>query len=193
MAHDELIERSAARHQHRGGASAAPARHVRPAATWRQSCPDTRPSHRHRARRCRCRAPARWSTRRAYGTFTQPLLDLPPPLRQVAAAIAANLLAAPGRPSKSSLRYVVRISVVRRLCANTISCSLRFRNSAAIRRVSDEVRPADPELLIHHRRVDEDEELFAARRAALRRPARKARSTSVRPVRADWRSSPTSR
>ena len=31
----------------------------------------------------------------------------------------------------------MRISVVRRLCANTISCSLRFRNSAAIRRVSD--------------------------------------------------------
>ena len=44
--------------------------------------------------------------------------------------------AAPGGPSKASFRYVVRISVDRRLCAKTISCSCCFRNSSATRRVS---------------------------------------------------------
>src|SRR6185436_3530300 len=65
--------------------------------------------------------------------------------------------AAPGVASKSSLRYVVRISVDSRLWANTISCRLRFRNSDAIRRVS----------LRYDRRIDEDEKLFTAGRAAL--------------------------
>ena len=54
-----------------------------------------------------------------------------------------------------------------RLCANTISCRLRLRNSEAIRRVSLEIRAADAELMVDDRRVDEDEELLAARRAAL--------------------------
>ncbi len=70
-------------------------------------------------------------------------------------------------PSKSSFRYVVRISVARRLCANTISCRFRLRNSDATRRVFAEIRTADAELMVDDRRVDEDEELLAARRAAL--------------------------
>ena len=42
----------------------------------------------------------------------------------------------PGTSSKSSFRYVVRISVDSRLCANTMTCRLRRRNSPATRRVS---------------------------------------------------------
>ncbi len=54
-----------------------------------------------------------------------------------------------------------------RLCANTMICRPRRRNSSATRRVSCGVRPADAELPVHDRRVDEEEELLAARRAAL--------------------------
>ena len=48
---------------------------------------------------------------------------------------ASSIIMAQAFP-KSSFRYVVRISVVRRLCAKTISCSCRFRNSDAMRLVS---------------------------------------------------------
>src|SRR6266853_457313 len=64
---------------------------------------------------------------------------------------------APGTSSKSSFRYVVRISVVRRLCAKTMSCRFRFRNSDAMRRVSPR----------YDRRIHEHEELLASRRAGL--------------------------
>ena len=101
--------------------------------------------------------------------LAQPLLDLAAPLRQVAAAIAADLVAARrAAPAKSSLRYVVRISVASRLCAKTISCSLRFRNSRRDAPRLRQIRPADAELLVDHRRVDEEEHLLAARRAGLR-------------------------
>src|SRR4029453_19093935 len=43
---------------------------------------------------------------------------------------------APGGPWYASLRYVVRISVARRLCAKRVSCSLFLRNSRDTRRAS---------------------------------------------------------
>ena len=94
---DELIERRTARHHApppngwRGG------RRVRPAATSTRSCRDSRPSPPRRARRCRCRARGRWSTPPRGPPFAQPFLDLPPPVRQVAAAIAANPFGRAGR------------------------------------------------------------------------------------------------
>ena len=60
IADDELIDRRAARDQHRRRSRRCGGRRGRRAATSRRSCPDSRPSPRRRARRCRCRARARW-------------------------------------------------------------------------------------------------------------------------------------
>ena len=48
-----------------------------------------------------------------------------------------------------------------------MSCRPRLRNSSATRRVSARVRAPDAELAIDDRRIDEEKELLAARRAAL--------------------------
>ena len=168
VADDELIERRAARHQHRRRPARSAGPRGRRAARSRRSCPDSRPSPTRRARRCRCRARARWSRRRR-----APALRAAPSRSRGGGSAGSRrdsrgcAPARPAAPSKSSFRYVVRISVASRLCANTISCRLRLRNSSATRRVSAEIRAADAELLVDDRRVDEDEELLAARRAAL--------------------------
>ena len=97
----------------------------------------------------------------------RPRLDLAPPVRQVAAAIAAHMSGPPGAPSKSSFRYVVRISVASRLCAKTMSCRLRSGTPAPRAASSRQIRSPDAQLLVDHRRVHEQEELLAARRAVV--------------------------
>src|SRR5207253_426533 len=94
-------------------------------------------------------------------------LDLTAPLRQISAAVAAN----PLRLAGHSLEIVLQIrredlgrqSTLREHDHLKISLE-EFRRHAA--RLA-QVRPPDSELMIDDWRIDEDEELLSARRAAL--------------------------
>ena len=99
--------------------------------------------------------------------LAQALLDLAPPLRQVAAAVAANLLAR----ARRSLEVVLQIR--RQELGRQPALRKDDRLQAALEELAGDaaglaqIRPPDAELLADDGRVDEEEELLAARRAIL--------------------------
>ena len=194
MPDDELIERRARGHQHRGGSTGRGGRPGRRAARSRQSCPDSRPSPTRRARRCRCRARARSST--------------PPRARCPRAARARSRAAAaagsrrdsrapspgePGGPWQSSFEIggenLGGQAALREDDDLQVPPQELERHAARL----GQIRPADPELAVDHRRVDEDEELLGARRAALVDQRHRPSRSGARRARPGWRWSPRCR
>ena len=192
IADDELIERRAAGHEHRGRAPAAAA-----------GAPGSLPGRRDRARVTGHHADVERTdvdaelerVRRddgAHAALAQPLFDLAAALRQIAAAVAANLL----RRARRRLEIVLEIR--RQDLGRQPALREHDRLQLALQELGGDpprlakVRPPDAELRVHDRRVHEEEELLATRRAALGSRARTAARSALRPARADWRSSPTS-
>ena len=194
VAHDELVERRAATPPGPPPSGSPAARRGRPAARSRRSCPGSPPARDVERADVDAQLERVGGDHAAHGPLAQPLLDLAPPLRQVAAAVAADRR--PPRPARrrsAPSGSVVRISVASRLWRRRSSAGAVFRNSSATARASRDVRPPDAELPVHHRRVDEHEVLLAARRAALGHQLERLLRQRSRPARAGWRSWPTSR
>ena len=120
-------------------------------------------------------------------------LDLAPLLRQITAAIAAHRLARQ-RPAIAGVLQIRHQHFRREAIVGEdqrLQVALDEFQRQAPRLV--DVAAADSELPVHHRRIVEDEELLAARRAvALDQLERRLRSAPP-PVRADWRWWPSSR
>ena len=167
VADDELIDRRAARDEHRRGPrrSAAGAAGALPRRGDRAGIAR---HHRHveradvdpelqRVRR----------DHRAHLSLAQPALDLAPPVRQVAAAVPADHV-------RRARRALERILQIRR---QDLDREAALREQDQLQVVPQElerdpaglgeVRPPDAELRVDDRRVDEQEELLAARRAVL--------------------------
>ena len=96
------------------------------------------------------------------------LLDLAAALRQIAAAIAANLLVRSRRTAE------IVLQIRRQDLGRQAALREHDRLQLALQELGREparfgqIRPADAELRVDDRRVDEEKELLAARRAALR-------------------------
>ena len=130
---------------------------------------------------------------RAHGPFAQPFLDLPPADRQVAAAIAANPFGRAGR----------RLEVVLQIGRQDLGRQPALREDDQLQVALEEfrgdparlaqVRAPDAELMVDDRRIDEDEELLAARRAALLDQLERTARSAARRAHAGSQSSPTSR
>ena len=129
----------------------------------------------------------------ADAALAQPLLDLAAPVRQVAAAVSADAL---GR-ARRALEVVLQVRredfgrqpALREHDQLQVAFQELRRDAPRLA----QIRPPDAELVVDDRRVDEHEELLAARRAALARRARTAARSAARRARAGWQSSPTSR
>ena len=104
---------------------------------------------------------------RADAPFPQAFLDLAPALRQVPAAIAADLLARSRRPVEVVLE--IGRQNLRRQTALREDDDLQLPLEELRRDATrfGQIRAPDAQLLVDHRRIDEQEELLAARRAAL--------------------------
>ena len=168
VADDELIDRRAARDEHRrrtrrpaaGAARALPRRGNRPRIAGHH--------RRRRARRCRCpSSSALVDTTARTQSLAQPALDLAAAIRQIAAAIAADDVRRARRAMKRVLQIgrqdLDRQPALREQNQLQVVLQELQRDPARFR----QIRPANAELRVHDRRVHEEEELLAARRAAL--------------------------
>ncbi len=167
VADDELIDRRAAGHEHRRRSrrAAAGAAGALPGGGDRARIAG---HHRH-VERADVDAQLERVGRddRAHLPVAQPALDLAPPVRQVAAAIAADHVGRSRRPVKRILQVgrqdLGRQPALREHDQLQVALEELERDAARF----GEIRAADPELRVDDRRVDEQEELLAARRAAL--------------------------
>ena len=167
IADDELIDRRAARDEHRrrsrrpaaGAAGALPRRGNRARI----------PGHDRHVERADVDAELQRVGRddRAHHAVAQAALDLAAAVRQVAAAIAADHVGRARRPVKRILQIrrqdLDREAALREEDQLQVVLEELERDAPRFR----EVRAADPELRVDDRRIDEQEELLAARRAAL--------------------------
>ncbi len=167
VADDVLVERRAARHQHRGRLPRTTARAAGPLPRGRDRA---RVAGQHRDVE---RADVDTELERARGddrahlAVAQPLLDLPAPVRQIAAPIPPHHIVRARRP-------LYRVLQVAR---QDLGDEPALREHDDLQAAPEElqrhpprflgVRPADAELLVDDGRVDEEEVLLAARRAAL--------------------------
>ena len=164
---DELIERRAARHHDRRRSTGAPAG----SAGSLPCCRDRAWIAGHDRHVERADVDAKLERVRRHDrtdrALAQSLLDLTPPHRQIAAAIAANSL---GR-ARHVLEVVlqVRRQDLRREAAlgEHDQLEVPFQELGRDPARFAEIRAADAELMVDDRRVHEDEELLAARRAGL--------------------------
>ena len=167
VAHDELIDRRAARDQDRGG-SPGPAAGAAGALPGRGDRARIAGHHRH-VERADVDAELQRVGRDdgADQPVAQPALDLAPPVRQIAAAIAAHDVGRSGRTVERVLQIrrqdLDREPALREQDELQVVLEELERDPARFR----EIRTADAQLRVDHRRVDEQEELLAARRAAL--------------------------
>ena len=167
MPHDELVDRRARSNQHRGRSrrSTAGAARALPGGGDR-----TRVAREHGdVERADVDAELERVGRddAADHPFAQPAFDLATAQRQVAAAIAADLL--------GHARHV--LEVLLEIGRQDLGRETALREDDDLQPAAEElaghaarfgeVRAADAELAIHDRRIDEDEELLAARGAAL--------------------------
>ena len=163
---DELIERRAARDEHRRRSAASPARATR-ALPGRRNRAGI-PGHDADVERADVDTELKRVGRyhRAHGSLAQPFLDLTAALRQVTAAIPANLILRARLPAEIVLQIrrqdFGREPALREHDQLQLPLEEFRRNPSRFR----DIRPSNAELLIDHRRIDEQEELLAARRAA---------------------------
>ena len=165
---DKLIERGAARHEHRGRSATAASGASGPLPGGRDRAGIA--GHHAHVERADIDAELQRIGRDdgADAAFAQALLDFAPPLRQVAAAIAANLLARARRPLE------VIFQIRRQELGRQAALRKDNRLQAALEELAGDaaglaqIRAPDAELLADDRRVDEEEELLASRRAVLR-------------------------
>ncbi len=167
VANDELIERRAAGHHHRGGSAGPPPRASR--ALPRGG--DRARISRHDADIERADVDAEFQ--RVGGddgphrTVAQPLLDLAATVRQIPAAIAADALLRPGLPLE------IVLQVRRQNLGGETALGKDDELEVALEEFGGdapglaEIRAPDTQLMVDDGRVDEDEELLAARRTAL--------------------------
>ena len=167
VAHDELVERRAGRHHDRRR-SAGPAAGPAGALPRGRDRAGIARQHRH-VERADVDAELEGVGRHdaAHGAVAQPLLDLAPPVRQVAAAVAADHV-------RLARRALVRVLQVPRQDLRREPALREHDHLQALVQELEghrprlrDVRPADAELPVHDRRVHEHEPLLAARRAAL--------------------------
>ena len=167
VADHELVERRARRHHHRRRPARPPPGPAEPLPRRRDRA---RVARQHRdVERADVDAELERVGRHdaAHGPVAQPFLDLAPPVRQVAAAVAADHVRLAGRA-------LVRVlQVPRQDLGREPALREHDHLQALVQELEGhrprlrDVRPADAELPVHDRRVHEDEPLLAARRAAL--------------------------
>ena len=166
VADDELIDRRAARDEHRRRPRRAPAGASR-ALPGRGNRARVAGHHRHVERADVDAELERIGGHdRAHQPFAQAALDLAPAIGQIAAAIAADHVGGAGRPVKGILQIgrqdLDRQPALREDDQLQLVLQELERHAARL----GEIRAPNAELGVHDRRIDEEEELLAARRAA---------------------------
>ena len=164
---DKLVERGAARHEHRRRSAAAASGASRPLPGGRDRAGIA--GHHTHVERADIDPEFQRIGRDdgADDALAQALLDFAPPLRQVAAPIAANLLAR----ARGPLEVIFQIR--RQQLGRQAALRKDNRLQVALEELAGDaaglaqIRAPDAKLLADDRRVDEQEELFASRRAIL--------------------------
>ena len=166
VADDVLVERGAAGHQHGGRLPGAPAGPTRALPRRRDRARIAREhGHVERADVDPQLEGAR-GDHRPHVPVAQPFLDLAPPVWQVASPVPPHHIVRPGRALHGVLQ------VARQDLGDQAALGEHDHLQAAPQEFERDatrllrVRPADAELLVDDRRVDEEEELLAPRRAA---------------------------